>query len=179
MTVAVERSNAMADLEMQAGTRVSVKFGDGKFYQGVVSRWDEQKGRATVAFDDGDSEVLMLGPPGGKPRKGVLTHGADWRYVRGGKVAAAAKPKRAGKAQAIQPAKAREVELLPPGDTPTDEFGLSNNQINTLRELYYGRGHYVGHGKLWHLLQSKHPDQKEQRVAARVDLHTNHWMIPG
>ena len=143
---------------MQAGTRVSVKFGDGKFYQGVVSRWDEQKGRATVAFDDGDSEVLMLGPPGGKPRKGVLTHGADWRYVRGGKVAAAAKPKRAGKAQAIQPAKAREVELLPPGDTPTDEFGLSNNQINTLRELYYGRGHYVGHGKLWHLLQSKHPD---------------------
>ena len=142
---------------MQAGTRVSVKFGDGKFYQGVVSRWDEQKGRATVAFDDGDSEVLMLGPPGGKPRKGVLTHGADWRYVRGGKVAAAAKPKRAGKAQAIQPAKAREVELLPPGDTPTDEFGLSNNQINTLRELYYGRGHYVGHGKLWHLLQSKHP----------------------
>ena len=46
----------MADLEMQAGTRVSVKFGDGKFYQGVVSRWDEQKGRATVAFDDGDME---------------------------------------------------------------------------------------------------------------------------
>ena len=34
---------------------------------------------------------------------------------------------------------------------------MSNNQINTLRELYYGRGHYVGHGKLWHLLQSKHP----------------------
>lgn len=143
---------------MIAGTRVSVKYNDGKFYQGVVSKWDEQKGRAVVDFDDNTTEQLLLGPPGGKPRKGVLTHGADWRYVRGGKAAKASKPKRAGKAQAIQPAKAREVELLPPGDTPTDEFGLSNNQINTLRELYYGRGHYVGHGKLWHLLQSKHPD---------------------
>jgi hypothetical protein len=35
-----------------------------------------------VDFDGGATEQLLLGPPGGKPRKGVLTHGADWRYVR-------------------------------------------------------------------------------------------------
>ena len=31
----------MADLEMQGGTRVSVKYDDGKFYEGVVTKWDD------------------------------------------------------------------------------------------------------------------------------------------
>ena len=34
---------------MQAGTRVSVSFGDGKLLQCVVSKWDAQNGGASVA----------------------------------------------------------------------------------------------------------------------------------
>ena len=143
---------------LSAGTRLQVKYDDGKLYPGTVSKWNADKSRATIEFDDGTVEDVLLGAPGAKAQEGLATHGTDWKFVRGGKKAAAAKPRRAGAAKAIQPAKAREVELLPPGDTPTDEFGLSNSQINTLRELYYGRGHYVGHGKLWHLLQSKYPN---------------------
>ena len=142
---------------LSAGTRLQVKYDDGKLYPGTVSKWNGDKNRATIEFDDGTVEDVLLGAPGAKAQEGLATHGTDWKFVRGGKKAAAAKPRRAGAAKAIEPAKALQVELLPPGDTPTDEFGLSNSQINTLRELYYGRGHYVGHGKLWHLLQSKHP----------------------
>jgi hypothetical protein len=52
----------MADLEMQAGVRIRVKFDNG-FYAGSVAKWDPQKGRALVEFDDGDVQTLVLGPP--------------------------------------------------------------------------------------------------------------------
>ena len=49
MTLTVERNGTMADLEMQAGVRIRVKFDNG-FYAGTVAKWDPQKGRALVEF---------------------------------------------------------------------------------------------------------------------------------
>jgi hypothetical protein len=48
---------------MQAGVRIQVKFDDG-FYAGAVAKWDPQKGRALVEFDDGGERPYRGAHPG-------------------------------------------------------------------------------------------------------------------
>ena len=43
--------------------RIQVKFDDG-FYAGAVAKWDPQKGRALVEFDDGGERPYRGAHPG-------------------------------------------------------------------------------------------------------------------
>ena len=100
---------------LSAGTRLQVKYDDGKLYPGTVSKWNADKNRATINFDDGTVEDVLLGAPGAKAQEGLATHGTDWKFVRGGKKAAAAKPRRAGAASTkTRTARASQAPCWPP-----------------------------------------------------------------
>ena len=142
---------------LQVGERVQVNYPPAGFYPGTIGEWDAASRRATIVFDeDGSEETIVLGKSGAKAQKGVVTQGKDWKFVND--KLAPQRPSKAPAAKAIAPAPERKLTLLPPSDAPTQLYSLSNNQLNLLRTVYYGRGHLVGHTKLWHLLQRKHPD---------------------
>ena len=62
---------------LSAGTRLQVKYDDGKLYPGTVSKWNADKSRATIEFDDGTVEDVLLGAPGAKAQEGLATHGTE------------------------------------------------------------------------------------------------------